>query len=114
MTEEQGGVIVIPVSQILDGINDKLAKTAALSEQLGRRMDGLEARVERHDKIIGEQMPRLLKFMEDMNVQQQVEAALDSRRVRGISNRDKVIVGGLSSCLMLLGLLQYLPNVLHG
>lgn len=108
----EGGLISYDLKEILEGINEKLAKNAVLAEQLDRRVSGVEARVAAHDRILTEQIPKFQKVIEDLNVQKQVEAALDSRRIKGVSNRDRFVVGALSACILLVTILAYLPHVL--
>lgn len=113
MAEVEGSDrIVFTTKEILAEINAKLAKQDVLVEQLDKRTERLEHRIETHDRILTDQIPKLTDFMEKMNVQQQVEAALDSRRVHGVSSRDKLLVGGLSACILVVSLLSYLPHAL--
>lgn len=102
------------MKEILADINEKLAKNAVFNDQLDRRMGTLEQRVASHDRILTDQLPKLQKAVEGIEVQKQVEAALDSRRVRGVSTRDRVMIGGLSACLLALGMIEALPKVLSG
>lgn len=107
-------IVSYSLKEILADINEKLSKNTVFNDQLDRRMSTLETRVQSHDKILTDQLPKLQKLVEEINVQKQVEAALDSRRVRGVSTRDRVLIGGLSACLLALGLLETLPKVLGG
>lgn len=114
MTEDLSGVVVYSTKEILDSINEKLAKAGVLADQHDKRLTTLETRVMSHDRILTEQLPKFQRVVEDLDVQRQVEAALDSRRVSGISNRDRAIAGALSACILALGIVEVLPKVIGG
>lgn len=109
-----GGRISYTTKEILADINKKLNESVLITEQIDRRTTALESRVANHDRMLSDEMPKLMKFMQDMDVQQQVEAALDSRRVHGISNRDRLVVGGISACILLITLIDLLPRAFGG
>lgn len=103
-------VITYTLEQVFEGINQKLTVLSERHDQESRRMDKLENRVGKLEQVVMDELPRIRKFMEDQDVQQQVEAALDSRRVKGLSQRDRVIVGGLSACILAVTIL----SLIHG
>ncbi len=105
------GVIVYSTREVLDSINEKLAKGQTAMEQLDRRVSGAEGRLAAHDKILTEQIPKFQKAIEELNVQKQVEDALDSRKVKGISRRDQVVTAAIGMLILALALLQYLPHL---
>lgn len=105
------GSIIYSTREILDSINEKLTRGQAAMEQFDKRLTGVEARVAAHDKILTEQLPKFQKVVEDMNVQSQVEAALDSRKVRGVSRRDQMVASAIGLLILALAVLQYLPHL---
>lgn len=109
-----GGRITYTTKEILSDINRKLSESALITEQLDRRMTAIEHRVNQHDRVLTDELPKLTKFMQDFDVQRQVEDALDSRKVRGISNRDRLVVGGISACILMITLVDLLPKAFGG
>lgn len=109
-----GGRITYTTKEILSDINRKLNESALITEQHDRRLNAVETRISHHDRVLNDELPKLTKFMQDFDVQRQVEDALDSRRVRGISNRDRIIVGGISACILLITLIDLLPKAFGG
>lgn len=109
-----GGRITYTTKEILADINRKLSEGALITEQLDRRMTAIEHRVSQHDRALTEELPKLTKFMQDFDVQRQVEDALDSRKVRGISNRDRLIGSIIGACLLLVTFIDLLPKAFGG
>lgn len=109
-----GGRITYTTKEILSDINRKLSESALITEQLDRRTTALENRVAGHDRLLTDELPKLTKFMQDFDVQRQVEDALDSRRVRGISNRDRLIGSIIGACLLLVTFIDLLPKAFGG
>lgn len=109
-----GSRVSYTTKEILADINRKLTESALITTQLDRRMSAIEQRVSQHDAVLNSEIPKLTKFMQDFDVQRQVENALDSRKVRGVSTRDRVVVGGISACIMLVTLVDLLPKAFGG
>lgn len=103
--------VTFTVREILDGINEKLAKSLALGEQMEKRISTLETRVQAHDRILSEQLPKFQKVIEDLDVQSKVEAALDSHHFQGVSNIDRFVASAIGLCILALGAVQYLPHL---
>jgi hypothetical protein len=108
------GRVSYTTKEILDGINDKLSRQALFVEQVDRRLTAVENRLGRHDEILTEQVPRLARVIEDLNVQQQVEAALEAKQVKGISRTDKIVGGAIGACVLLVTVIGNIPHITHG
>ena len=86
--------------------------------RLDREMDRVRDKVHtlesstRAIEILAQQVPKLTEFMQAMDVQQQVELALDERNIRGTSGRDKLLVAALSACLLVISIVTLLPRVI--
>lgn len=110
-------IIGYSFKEILSDINEKLARNSVFNEQLDRRMSTLEARVAGHDKILTDQLPKIQQSVDDLstklNVQGQVEAALDSRKVRGRTRNERLLTFAVGLIVLSLAILAYLPHGAH-
>ncbi len=107
---DPNGVIRYTTKEILADINEKLSKNNLLVEQMDRRLTSLELRVGVHDQMLSEQMPKLEKFMREMDVRREVDAALEARNVRGASLRTKMLVAIPGVVLAVVSILALLPR----
>lgn len=84
-----GGAVRYTMKELLAEIRGGIVEIKTTLASHERRLEKLEGRVDKQERITTENLPVLHRLVRDLDVQRDVAAALDARSDKGFTRRQK-------------------------
>src|ERR1043166_6206146 len=100
--EYVGGRITYTTRELIDALEARVLAMERVHSQMDKRLDTLDRSIARLADVLDKTLPSIQDFMDQMNVKEQVESALDDRNLRGTIGWDKMVMAILSMALIVI------------